>query len=169
MRKPLARRDGLIVEELDGEVLVYDTATHVAHCLNRTAGLVWRWCDGKTAVPELARRLRKAVGPDVDGEALAVGALQRLAKARLIGGSGEEPGPASRSRREALRRLGRAAGAAAVLPVVTTIVAPRAAEAASCIPIGGPCTVSGQCCLNNQNTRCCRNGQCAQGQGPSCQ
>ena len=37
---PKARTDGLLVEEMDGETLVYDLDTHGAHCLNPAAALV---------------------------------------------------------------------------------------------------------------------------------
>jgi hypothetical protein len=39
---PRARRDELVVEELDDETLVYDLERHKARCLNHTAALVWR-------------------------------------------------------------------------------------------------------------------------------
>jgi len=39
---PLARKDQLIVKEVDDEVLVYDLKTDQAHCLNKTAALVWK-------------------------------------------------------------------------------------------------------------------------------
>ena len=40
--RPKARQEGLLVQEVPDEVLVYDTASHKAHCLNRTAAVVWR-------------------------------------------------------------------------------------------------------------------------------
>jgi len=55
--RPLARQDRLVVQELSEEVLVYDLDRHRAHCLNRTAALIWRHCDGSTSVAEMARRL----------------------------------------------------------------------------------------------------------------
>ena len=51
---PRARQDELIVEELQDETLVYDLKRHKAHCLNRTSALVWRRCDGRTTVAEVA-------------------------------------------------------------------------------------------------------------------
>ncbi|MBV9278705.1 MAG: hypothetical protein JOZ41_01360, partial [Chloroflexi bacterium] len=44
---PRARKNGLIVRELEDEVLVYDLERHRAHCLNRAAGLVWKHADGE--------------------------------------------------------------------------------------------------------------------------
>src|SRR3989442_15786012 len=54
---PRARKDQLIVKEVDGEVLVYDLRCDKAHCLNSTAGLVWKYCDGKSGVAEIAKSL----------------------------------------------------------------------------------------------------------------
>jgi len=44
----------LIVEELPNEVLVYDLNTDKAHCLNRTAALIWKNCDGEKTEGEIA-------------------------------------------------------------------------------------------------------------------
>ena len=40
--RPHARRTGVVVEELDREVLVYDLARNAAHCLQGVTALVWR-------------------------------------------------------------------------------------------------------------------------------
>jgi len=52
---PKAREEGLIVEPLDDELLVYDTQSYRSHALNPTAAPVWRHCDGRISLPELAR------------------------------------------------------------------------------------------------------------------
>ena len=39
---PAAREEGLIIQEMADEVLVYDRERYKAHCLNQTAALVWR-------------------------------------------------------------------------------------------------------------------------------
>ena len=46
-RLPHARTDNLVIRELDDETLVYDMERDEAHCLNQTAALVWKQCDGK--------------------------------------------------------------------------------------------------------------------------
>ena len=46
-KKPLARSEELVIEELGDELLVYDERTQRAHCLSATAARVWRACDGK--------------------------------------------------------------------------------------------------------------------------
>ena len=54
MLLPKARQDKLIVRELPNETLLYDHVSAKAHCLNQTAGLVRKHCDGQTTVGELA-------------------------------------------------------------------------------------------------------------------
>ncbi len=44
--RPLARKADLVTKEVADEVLVYDLKSHKAHCLNQTAALVWKYCDG---------------------------------------------------------------------------------------------------------------------------
>jgi hypothetical protein len=45
------------------EVLIYDLKQHKAHCLNKTAALVWNHCDGETSVSEMATLLQKEAAP----------------------------------------------------------------------------------------------------------
>src|SRR6266849_5376674 len=54
---PKARKDKLIIKELDDETLVYDLDRDKAHCLNTTAARVWKHCDGTTTVGEIAASL----------------------------------------------------------------------------------------------------------------
>ena len=68
-------------------------------------------------------------------------AIRRLAGCGLVDA---ETSPVSRSRREAIRRM--AVAAALALPIVTSVLAPEAAEAQTCLPNGKGCTISGQCC-----------------------
>ena len=63
---PIARKNGLVVQEVPDEVLVYDLDTNKAHCLNKTAAAVWQSCDGKTSVPEIAKFLSSEMGTKVD-------------------------------------------------------------------------------------------------------
>ena len=137
---PAARQEGLIVQELSDEVLVYDEQRHKAHCLNQTAAVVWRQCDGRRGAPEVARRASAEMGATV-GEEMVWLAVEELGKRGLLR---ERLGVGGTSRREVMKRLG--LGAAVALPLVTTIVAPEAAEAANCIPSGQPCTTGPQCC-----------------------
>lgn len=129
--EPIARHDDVIVEELLDEVMVYDRKRAKAHCLNRTAAFVWRQCDGQTSAADLARRLHQELGVPPDEELVWL-ALDRLEKAHLLEQPlGREPGGPGISRREVMRKLKLAGGLSLLLPVVTSIVAPAPAMAAS--------------------------------------
>lgn len=145
--KPEKRREGLVVRELPDEVLIYDLERHEAHCLNSAAAFVFKQCDGRTTVREIAARLPGALELPAD-EGLVWMALDRLGKAHLLEGRVAPTDGTRFSRRMLLRRLG--IGAAALLPLVSSIVAPTPAEAAaSCTndctgkTNGTPCTISG--------------------------
>ncbi len=143
--RPRARRDGLVVERLDGETLVYDLARHRAYCLNPTASVVWDACDGRATQEQIARRVSEALGLPADA-ALVELALAGLDRARLLerGCAPLRSKAARLTRREAVRRLGLAAAA---VPMVAGIVAPAAAQAATClidIDQGRPCAAA-QC------------------------
>lgn len=144
---PRARRAQLIVKELANETLVYDEESHEAHCLNQTAAFVWRHCDGRTSIAKMGRLLEKQAKTKVP-EQLVWSALELLEKSHLLEVPASRPAlMEGMSRRELIRRLG--IGAALTVPVVVSIVAPTAAEAASttCVPAGsGPCAVDADCC-----------------------
>jgi hypothetical protein len=134
--QPRTRTDGVIVRAIGDEVVVYDRARHLAHCLNRTAAVVFRAADGRRTVAELAALMAADSGGEAD-EKLVWIALERLAEAHLLEGDALPSRPAARpaepSRREALRRVG--LGMAAVAPIVASLVVPTPAEAANtCIP-----------------------------------
>ena len=52
---PMARQNGLVVQEMPDEVLVYDLDSNKAHCLNQSAAFVWRSCDGDKSVMDIVR------------------------------------------------------------------------------------------------------------------
>lgn len=150
--RPRARRAGLLVQELADETLVYDLERDRAHCLNRSAALVWQHCDGQTTVSDLARLLQRETDLPAD-EAIVCMALNRLAKAHLLGERVTLPEAIGGcSRREVLRRLGLAGGLAFLLPAVTSIVAPDVAQAASDITqqacFQDPVANAGKCCAD---------------------
>ena len=151
---PRMRTDGLVTQPLGDEILVYDRHRHQAHCLSRTAAAVWENCDGKTTVAEMAELMAMEFDTP-DAEQVVWVGLDQLRKARLL----EEPftlssSPiAGMSRREAMRRVGLVTAAA--LPVITSIIAPRAVQAASCTPNGGACNGNGNCCSHNCTGNIC--------------
>jgi hypothetical protein len=141
---PQMRVEGLVIDDLPDEVLVYDLENHQAHCLNRSAALVWRACDGKSAPAEIARRLTAELDASFSEDHVLI-ALEQLEKQQLL----KQPTAQSAqfavlSRRQMVRRLGLATAIA--VPLVTSIVAPRAVEAATCQNSGNPCVPNKLCC-----------------------
>ena len=154
LQAPQARTEGLVIRALPEEVLVYDLDRDKAHCLNQTAALVWKHCDGQTSIAELVRILEQELHTAIPAEVVWL-ALQQLGKAHLLTERVEGLGGDARlSRREVMRRLGWAVAVA--VPLVTSIVAPTASEAASCFASGHSCIASAQCC-----SAMCNSGVCA--------
>lgn len=158
---PRARKDRIIVQDMTGELLIYDLDRHTAHCLNESAALIWKRCDGRTSIAELARALEQSNGPA--SEEVICMAISNLRKRHLLADASDLPKRVSKlSRREMIRRVGIAA--AVGLPLVTSIIAPSALQAASCSCMppantccasGCPCTISTMCC-----TGLCNSGKC---------
>jgi hypothetical protein len=158
---PAARSEGLVVERLGGETLVYDTERDQAHHLNPTAAVVFELCDGRATVGELAAiaaaRLGQPVGAETVREALAL-----LIERELL--SQTPHSDAGVSRRQVVRHAALAgAGVVAAAPVIKSIVAPTPAHAQSsaCIPQNGQCDFSSPnccsglvCCLIVSPSRC---------------
>jgi hypothetical protein len=151
---PSARRDGLIVESLGDELLVYDGERNRAHSLNGVAAAVWEACDGKRSAPGLAEKASEKLGEPVSEEAVWR-ALSQLDERRLLVGD-STPGY---SRRQAVKRMSViGASAAFAAPLVKSIVVPTAAQAgASCVPEGGQCgTNDGEGCDLSNFPPCCQ-------------
>lgn len=144
--KPRARSEGLLSKELDGELLVYDLETHRAVNLNPTAARVFRLCDGTRSLKSIAAALRREPGVPADEDWVRL-ALAQLGRNRLLH---PETAPLERglSRREIIRRAGRAAGIAVLLPTAISIVAPTPAEAAA------TCIQEAACDGTNNGTNC---------------
>lgn len=184
---PRARDDEAIVaQEVLDEFVVYDLYRHRVHALNPTAATVWHWCDGHTPLTAMTDRLmtRLALGREQAEHVLYL-ALDRLEKAKLLEARATRPRAYRRVRRRQVLGL----VAASLLPVVASLVAPSAADAASCVgrpsdvPACQPCAVTGACCdcatagcATNKKTCCAPAGcicvsndtQCATASGVVC-
>jgi hypothetical protein len=141
---PRRRADGLVIHDLPDEVLVYDRERDQAHCLNQTAALVWRACDGSLPPARIAQQLTAQLDQAISEDVVLL-ALAQLDQFHLL-----EPAPgyqatlSALSRRQMVRTLGVAAAVA--LPVITSIIAPTPAQAATCIAAGQPCSPTILCC-----------------------
>jgi Coenzyme PQQ synthesis protein D (PqqD) len=149
---PPARTDRLLIERLPDETLVYDLDRQKAHCLNQTAALIWKHCDGKTTIRDVTLILQEQFGPKVKQEVVLFG-LDQLQRARLIDRSSirssSKPGF---SRRELIKKIGLAAS----VPLIVSVIAPTASAAASCVNVncvgnaaicGANCTCNGTVCV----------------------
>ncbi len=144
---PMARKEGLVIKEIDDEVLVYDLNRDQAHCLNASAALIWRHCDGKTSISQLAATLGLETGVTADKNVILMG-LKDLTRIHLLENDSLRDYPAlgtGISRRDAVKRIGLAAGIA--LPLVISISAPTPVQAAvSCGARCKPCSSGADCC-----------------------
>lgn len=138
---PRARKEGLLIENLPDEVLVYDLDRKKAHCLNQTAALIWNHCDGQTSIEGMAIVLQQHSQERVDPDVVWFG-LNQLRRARLLDGPLARPtGQARLSRRELVKQIGLAVS----IPLVASILAPTASAALSCS--GRFCTTDADCGL----------------------
>ena len=133
-------KERILVQEVFGELLIYDQERNMVRRLNRAAAAIWKRCDGQKDVAEIARGGAQAEGQA--GKEIVLLALHQFSKVHLLAGPPPESGKAAKiSRRELIRRVGLAA-----LPLVTSMAVPTPAQAASCLMVGMECSSNSQCC-----------------------
>jgi hypothetical protein len=164
-QKHTARKEGLVIQEMPDEVLVFDLETNKAHCLNETAAFVWKACDGKNSVADITKLFGSKSGTSVP-EDLVWLALDQLKTKNLIENKDEIVVDYNgMSRREVIRKVGLASVVA--LPLISSLVAPPAASAQSQTCVVGPpfgtnqangcnCQGNGNCASNNCVSAICR-------------
>jgi Coenzyme PQQ synthesis protein D (PqqD) len=144
---PVSRKKNLVVQEFNGEVLIYDLRVNKAFCLNETSALVWQACDGTNSVSEIGRKL--------GNDEIVWLALNELKKKRLIEDFGTSPSRFDGlSRREIIKKIG--LGSMIALPMVSSLVAPTAAHAQSVCAPGMACT----CDTTGTNGGTCASATC---------
>jgi hypothetical protein len=126
---PKARSQGLKIEEMDDELLVYDLERNRAHSLNAGATVVWRLCNGERTVEAINIAAAEALGVEPD-MTMVQEALRHLDRAGLLQTGDADAG----ERRKLLRKL----GWAAIVPFVATIAMPSSAYADTPGPAGPP-------------------------------
>jgi hypothetical protein len=115
------RREGLLVEAVHDEVLVFNPGRSEATALNQSAARVFELCDGTNSVESMKAALEAAgLGPS-SNDAVWL-ALSELADAGLI--DIQVPRPSHLGRRELIKQFGVSAAALSALPVVESIRAP---------------------------------------------
>ena len=145
--RPRIRHDDLVVQELNGEILVYDLKRDKAFCLNETASLVWQACDGSKTIADIGKML--------DSEDAAWLALNDLKKHRLIEQAIATPEKfQGLSRREVLSKI--VTGSILALPMISALYAPAAAQAAGSTENSG--STCGMICQKNSDCELSRGG-----------
>ena len=115
------RREGLVVEAVHDEVLVFNPGRSEATALNQSAARVFELCDGTNSVESMKDALAGAgLGPSSDDAVWL--ALSELSDAGLI--DIQVPRPSHLGRRELIKQFGVSAAALSALPVVESLRAP---------------------------------------------
>lgn len=134
---PKAKQKDIYCEKLPGETIVYDKATHQAHCLNATVSTVWEHADGSRSVEEIAAILEEKLGIPKNSKA-AVLSLEQLEGFGLLETLETAMAPTDvRSRRQVARDLATAGLSITLFPLVASVLAPTPAMAASASGISG--------------------------------
>jgi hypothetical protein len=150
---PVMRKDDLVIQELDGEILIYDLRNDKALCLNSTSALIWQACDGSKSVSEITEFVGKKLD-STSSEDLVWLALDQLKKEKLIenGSVTDDDHFEGMSRRQVIRKIGLSSLVA--IPVVSSLVAPVAAATGTC---------TGNCRCDNPTPN---GGNCGGNDGP---
>ena len=131
-QNPVARKNDLVVQEVTDEVLVYDLSSNKAHCLNETAAMVWKSCDGSNSVTDIAKLIGSDKGGHISDDLVWL-AIDQLSENNLLEKQ-IESNFAGHSRRDVIKKIGLAAVIG--LPIVASLTAPTnvmAATSCNCI------------------------------------
>lgn len=134
---PIARKTGIVIQEVPDEVLVYDLDANKAHCLNQTAALIWKSCDGSRSITDIAKRVESLAGGNINDDFVWL-AIDQLNENNLL----EHEISSSfsgMSRRDVIKKIGLSTMIA--VPIIASLAAPQSAMA----------NVS---CICNQNSDC---------------
>lgn len=118
---PKARSKNIIVQELEKELLIYDSKIDKAYNLNETSMIVFNACNGKTTFESLKHKHKFT-------DDLIFFALDELSRKDLLEDKVVSPFDGM-NRREIIRKVGFASFVA--LPVISSLIAPTSAQASS--------------------------------------
>jgi hypothetical protein len=153
---PVARQNGLVVQEMPDEVLVYDLDSNKAHCLNQSAALVWKSCDGNNSVMDIVHEFETNGGGKVTEDFVWL-AIDQLGEKGLLANE-LAPRFEGQSRRQVLKTIGLASMVA--VPVIASLVSPPNAYGS----LNCACTSPAICANLRQcpsTTNCNAAGACA--------
>lgn len=133
---PTARAEGLLVERVGDEVVIFDVESTDSHCLGSLAAAVFDNCDGRTSLEGIAEAASHRLGRPVDVERVQ-DAIGQLADRKLLSVVGD-----GISRRDLMKRGAIVAFSA---PLIATVSATPAVAGASAT-CGGFRDISVLCC-----------------------
>lgn len=156
MNRPKTRNENIVVQAMENEILIYDLKENKAFCLNETSALIYQLCDGKRNVAEIARGFNEITKQPINEDLIWL-ALDSLKKNNLLEDESIEINFNGLNRRQVVKKIGLASLTA--LPIISSIVAPTAAHAASGLAaLFAACTSPSQCASNfctQGPPRCC--------------
>jgi hypothetical protein len=157
-QKPLSRKDNIVVQELDGEVMIYDLAKDKAFCLNETSALVWQACDGSRSVTEISEfvsnKLNSPASDDLVWFAIDELKKENLIETNIVSSEYFE----GMSRRQVIKKVGLSTLLA--IPVIAALSAPVAAQTTSiCAPFG-TCNCVMAVFMTDETGGTCNSGAC---------
>ncbi|NNE65998.1 MAG: PqqD family protein [Pyrinomonadaceae bacterium] len=135
---PLIRKHDIVVREVADETLVYDISRNRAFCLNPTSAAIWKLCDGTLSIEDIALRLGMETEKDVNDDLVWL-AVSQFSKEGLLDRKPSNLDLNEYSRRSAVKRI--AVTSTLALPIIASLVAPAAAQTASCLPPNDPCVI----------------------------
>lgn len=162
---PLSRFENIVVQELNDEILVCDLKNNRVLCLNQTAAEVWKLCTGEKDVKTISQILSRKLNSNVSEEMILF-SLDELSKNNLlIEKISTNEYFKGISRREIIRKIG--LGSMVALPLITSVVMPKAVQAQSCggtfAPDGCACTIDNDC-----DSNCCQSSVCVSSNSNGC-
>jgi len=151
---PVSRKENLVVQEMDDEVLIYDLIENKAFCLNETSAAIWQSCDGERTVEKIMEEAAKSINAPMSEDIVWL-ALEQLATERLVENVKIPVSAfAGMSRRDVIKRVG--LGSMAALPIVASMTAPLAIQAQSACGVAVVCqcntlmgAVNGEICATS--------------------
>lgn len=147
---PALRNENIVVQELDTEILIYDMKNNQAYSLNETSAKVYRACGDEMTFEELKRRTNFT-------DELIHLTLEKMQKANLLIENTNYIDTFNNiNRREIIKRI--ALSSAVALPVISSIIIPTAANAAS-TPVNPSCGATASTpCPRIDCDDCCNGG-----------
>lgn len=157
--KPKARLENIIVQEVETETLICDLTENRVFCLNSTAGEVWKLCDGKTNIWQIADKLSRRTN-SLANEELVLLTLRELSSKRLLSQKIETSQLfGNLSRRDVVKKIGLTSMIA--LPIITSVLMPQAVNAQSASLVNGQsCSSNSQCLSSFCADSVCCSGAC---------